>query len=262
MECLPGSVIQAMEPNLTANPEQGLWMPYVGNVRNPRLLKALIASLQQSPLFSVQTRTRVLGFQQLPQGRLQLRTRNNESGEKNTFSADRVIVCSGAWTRQLLESSGVDIPVVPVRGQMLLFEPCPGLINHIVLRQGKYLIPRLDGHIVVGSTLENTGFEKASTPEAKEVLLQHACGMVSGLEAVPVVAHWSGLRPGSPAGIPYIGVLPGWQNLYVNAGHFRNGLVLAPASARLMADIVLQRDLIIDSAPYDPAMDRAAEPMH
>ncbi|MGB3623777.1 MAG: glycine oxidase ThiO [Ketobacter sp.] len=262
MQRYPGADIQAMEPNLTAHPQQGLWMPYVGNVRNPRLLKALIASLQQSPLFSVETHSRVVGFEPSRGERLQVQAKQGKSAKQVVFEADRVVVCSGAWTRQLLESVGVEIPVVPVRGQMLLFEARPGLINHIILRQGKYLIPRLDGHIVVGSTLEHTGFEKATTADARALLLQHAYSMVSALKEVPVVAHWSGLRPGSPAGIPYIGLLPGWRNLYVNAGHFRNGLVLAPASARLMADIVLGRDLIVDPTPYDPAVDRSSEPMH
>ncbi len=262
MQLHSGPAIQVMEPNLTAEPKRGLWMPTVGNVRNPRLLKALVASLSQSPRFSVKIQTQVLGFQQLSNERLMLRVRDTANDEMQSIEAEQVVVCSGAWTQQLLANAGFDIPVVPVRGQMLLFESRPGLINHIVLQKGKYLIPRLDGHIVVGSTLEHVGFEKASTAEAKQLLLEHAYGMVAQLESVPVVAHWSGLRPGSPAGIPYIGQLPGWSNLYVNAGHFRNGLVLAPASARLMADLLLGRECVVDPTPYDPAINRTGEAMH
>jgi glycine oxidase len=94
------------------------------------------------------------------------------------------------------------------------------------------------------------GFDKQATEEARESLYRSALDILPALENYPVEHHWAGLRPGSPQGIPYIGAVPGVEGLHVNAGQYRNGLVLAPASTRLMADLLLQRSPIIDPAPY------------
>ena len=168
------------------------------------------------------------------------------------FSADQVILCGGAWSRTLLESVGAGfvLPVRPVKGQMLLYRAAPGLLPCMVMNNGRYLIQRKDGHILCGSTLEETGFEKATTSGAREALMLTAGRLLPALAGQEPVAQWAGLRPGSPNGIPFIGRVPGICNLWVNTGHFRNGLVLAPASARLMADLVLQRAPLLDPAPY------------
>jgi glycine oxidase len=133
---------------------------------------------------------------------------------------------------------------------MILFLARPGQINHITLCQDRYVIPRRDGHVLLGSTLERTGFVKATTAEAKEELYRTAVEMFPILKRTPIEDHWAGLRPGSPSGIPYIGAYPGIEGLYLNAGHFRNGVVTGPASARLAADLMLGRVPIADPAPY------------
>jgi glycine oxidase len=114
----------------------------------------------------------------------------------------------------------------------------------------RYLIPRKDGRILVGSTLEHAGFVKITTAEAKEELYSTAVEIFPLLGHAPIEGHWAGLRPGSPSGIPYIGAYPGIEGIYFNAGHYRNGLVTGPASARLAADLLLGRKPIMDPAPY------------
>jgi glycine oxidase len=122
----------------------------------------------------------------------------------------------------------------------------------MVLAKGRYAIPRRDGHILIGSTLEHAGFDKAPTENALDSLKASAVELLPALaEAVPV-GHWGGLRPGSPEGIPFIGAVPGFEGLWLNCGHYRNGLVLAPASCQLLADLMLGRQPIIDPAPYAP----------
>jgi glycine oxidase len=101
--------------------------------------------------------------------------------------------------------------------------------------------------------LEHAGFDKSLSVAARASLRDSAINMLPALANIPVKKQWAGLRPGAPGGIPSIGQLPSWSNLYVNAGHFRNGLVLAPASARLLADILLGRPLALDPEPYKPA---------
>ena len=102
----------------------------------------------------------------------------------------------------------------------------------------------------MGSTLERNGFDKQTTDEAKQSLYETALSICPELEKYELEHHWAGLRPGSPEGIPYIGPVPGVDNLYINAGHFRNGLVLAPASTRLLADQLLGQTPVIDPQPY------------
>ncbi len=133
---------------------------------------------------------------------------------------------------------------------MLLFKAKPGVLDRVVLQNGRYLIPREDGRILVGSTLEFKGFDKETTEEAYQSLYQSALSIMPGLADFPVEKQWAGLRPGSPSGVPYIGKIPQFENLYINAGHFRNGLVLSPASCRLATDLLLEREPIIDPAAY------------
>ena len=138
----------------------------------------------------------------------------------------------------------------PVRGQMLLFGAEPGIISRIVLDRGHYVIPRRDGNVLMGSTLEYTGFHKETTDEALAELSAIAVNRFPVLKDYPITRQWAGLRPGSPQGVPYIGPFPGIEGLYVNSGHFRNGVVLSPASARLLADLVLDRPPIVPPEPY------------
>jgi glycine oxidase len=133
---------------------------------------------------------------------------------------------------------------------MLLFKTEPGVIRRIVLEENRYVIPRRDGHVLFGSTLEEVGFDKSTTESARNELHALAIKRFPALENYPVVKHWAGLRPGSPSGIPYIATHPSLEGLYINAGHFRNGVVLGPASARLMTNIVAGTIPIVPQEPY------------
>ena len=114
----------------------------------------------------------------------------------------------------------------------------------------RYLIPRRDGNILAGSTVEQEGFDKTATALAKQQLHSFATELMPTLARYPLIAHWAGLRPGTAQGIPYIGKHPVIGNLSINAGHFRNGLVMAPASAQMLADILLGRPTALASSPY------------
>jgi len=260
MQCWQSDQIYQRETGLRAGFRQALWMPYVSNIRNPRLMKALRASVVSNPRCTLLENTEVTGFD-VREGHVQSVNASSD-GNIHKLQAAHFVVTAGAWTGRLLAEAGLpQLPVVPVKGQMVLYQAEKPLIKSIVLSNGRYLIPREGGLILAGSTLEHEGFNKTATGEAKESLHASACGILPALENVPVVAHWAGLRPGAPAGIPYVGRLPGFSNLSVNAGHYRNGLVLAPAAARLAADLLLGRQPAIDPVPYDPATPRLADPL-
>jgi glycine oxidase len=120
----------------------------------------------------------------------------------------------------------------------------------MVMEQDHYIIPRKDGRIVVGSTRENTGFDASTTQQAFDELTAFAQQLFPALENITPDHHWAGLRPSSPDSIPYICRIEPYENLSINAGQYRNGIVTAPASASLMADILLNRATAIDPTPY------------
>lgn len=233
-------------PGLATGWRQGLWMPAIANIRNPRLLKALLASVRQLGV-QVEAQAEVASWEAAGDRVLQLRLVDGRR-----FEAADVVVCSGAWSRVFLEQAGVPAPPVlrPVRGQMLLYKRPAGELPCVVMAQGRYVIPRRDGHILCGSTLEESGFDKSTTQEARQSLKASAEKLWPVLAQEEPVLHWAGLRPAAPNGIPYIGKIPGYDNLWINAGQFRNGLVLAPASAGLLADLMLQRAPRVDPRPY------------
>ncbi|MCQ8128484.1 NAD(P)/FAD-dependent oxidoreductase [Methylomonas rivi] len=227
--------------------DRPLWLPGIAQARNPRLLKSLKAYLLQNGVRFIEN-TGITGVE-IENRRLQTIHTFEQS-----FSPNQAIICAGAWSADFLNrwlpQASISLQIQPVRGQMLLFDAQPDTLKHMILDGDHYLIPRRDGKILAGSTVEQAGFTKITTAEAGEQLYNFAIGLMPELKKHPVCAHWAGLRPGTPKGIPYIGFHPDVDNLSVNAGHFRNGLVMGPASARLLADLILQRQPSLDPAPY------------
>ncbi|BAN56490.1 MULTISPECIES: glycine oxidase ThiO [Pseudomonas] len=227
--------------------KRAIYMAGVANVRNPRLVKSLKAALLALPNVTLRENCQITGFVQ--QGG---RVTGVQTAE-GVLAADEVVLSAGAWSGDLLRTLGLELPVEPVKGQMILFKCAEDFLPSMVLAKGRYAIPRRDGHILVGSTLEHAGYDKTPTEDALESLKASAAELLPGLEGATVVGHWAGLRPGSPEGIPYIGPVPGYEGLWLNCGHYRNGLVLAPASCQLFTDLLTGAKPIIDPAPYAPA---------
>lgn len=234
-----------LEPELGTPSRRAWWQPDIGQVRNPRFVKSLRLALERAGVNFIEQR-QVTGFR-----RDGVRVTGVET-DAGVLSADRVVVAGGAWSGELLRSTGLDLPVVPVRGQMLVFRAQPGQVRHIVLDGGRYVIPRRDGRTLVGSTLEHVGFDKSTTQSALAELRAAAVRLIPALDACAIEHHWAGLRPGSPTGVPCIARHPQFTNLYINAGHYRNGVVLGPASARLLADLVLNRPAAFDPDWFFP----------
>jgi glycine oxidase len=223
----------------------------VAQIRNPRLLRALAAATRQAGVGIYEnaqvssvtvSHHRVVGA-------------NSSAGR---FLSETVIIAAGAWSGQLL--AGLPFPpgLAPVRGQMLLFETPTPLFHHILLREEIYAVPRADGRVLIGSTLERVGFDKSITPGARSVLEAAAFGLVSELEQAKFAGHWSGLRPYAQRETPIIAAHPAIRGLYANTGHYRLGVTLAPGSARLVADLILVRSPVVDREVFAwPGFERA-----
>ncbi len=240
---IDGERYQALEPAADIPPEQAIWMPEVGQIRNPRLIKSLQLELARRQI-TLLTHTPVTGL--IHQGDA-CRGVITKAGP---LYADGVVICAGAWSQTLLKETPLPPDIWPVRGQMLLFKTEPGIIQRIVLEKNRYIIPRRDGRVLFGSTMETVGFDPQTTQTARDELHEIALTRFPVLAKYPIERHWAGLRPASPAGVPYISRHPEIRNLYVNAGQYRNGIVLGLASARLTADLMTNRSPILDPKPY------------
>ena len=234
-------------PGLGAGFTRAIFMAGVANVRNPRLVKSLKAALAALPNVTLREHCQITGFAQQDGCISGVHTADG------LLEADDVVLSAGAWSGDLLATLGLTLPVEPVKGQMILYKCAEDFLPSMVLAKGRYAIPRRDGHILIGSTLEHAGYDKTPTEQALESLKASAVELLPGLADATPVAHWAGLRPGSPEGVPYIGPVPGHAGLWLNCGHYRNGLVLAPASCQLFVDLLTGVEPIIDPTPYAPA---------
>jgi len=220
-----------------------LWLPDIAQVRNPRLVAALREAV-----------VRLGGVVRTHSAAEAVATRAGRMAAVRTarasYRADRFVVATGAWAGIALPDLAGVPHIRPIRGQMLLFKQAPGMLDTILYRKGLYLIPRRDGHVLVGSTLEDAGFDKATDDATRRRLHDEAAELLPALAGQVPVRHWAGLRPGSPDNIPVIDRHPDFDNVFVNAGHYRYGVTMAPASAELLADLMEGNAPALDPAPY------------
>lgn len=171
-----------------------------------------------------------------------------ELGERQLL-ARKVVIAAGSWSSQLPGCELAPEVVEPVRGQMIVFKTQPPLVSRVVYSQHGYLIPRKDGRVLAGSTMERVGFQKEVTARGLLTLLGLSVSISPTLENASFVDCWAGLRPGTPDGLPILG--PGLlEGLFWATGHFRNGILLAPITAELMADVILGRKPAFSLAPF------------
>ncbi|MDT7849318.1 FAD-dependent oxidoreductase [Methylophilus sp. VKM B-3414] len=209
-----------------------LLIPEVVQIRNPRLLQSLKAWLIKHGV-TLREQTQLMPLQE---GASSIHTWQTTTGD--TLSADHFVVTSGAWSFELLKQTALSLEIKPMRGQMLLYQMSPGLLPHILYREGFYMLQRRDGHLLAGSSLEDVGFDTGVTESMRQEMLQKAEAILPALRGQSVIKHWSGLRPGTPHNIPTIGRHPNIENLYLNTGHFRYGVTMAPECARRIAALL------------------------
>ncbi len=220
-----------------------LYLPQVAQVRNPRLLRAL-RSRVESLGGRIVEQCVVRGIEA---GDSRVQMLATSSGE---YRAQNYIVTAGAWSKEVLGQYALQLDIKPMRGQMLLFKFAAPPLRHIVVQGDLYLIPRRDGHLLVGSTLEDVGFDKRTTSVARDDLSKRAQNILPQLCDMPVIQQWAGLRPASPRNIPTIGRHPHLENLYINSGHFRYGVTMAPASVEILVNEMTGTPQPFDVAPY------------
>src|SRR5580700_679767 len=174
---------------------------------------------------------------------------------KNIFSAANVVNCAGAWSGQIAFSpiTPCTFPIRPVKGQMLcLASPSRELLKHVIRSPEVYLIPRSDGRILAGATVEEAGFDKRTDPATMQRFHRAAIALIPELHNAKILEDWAGLRPGTPDALPILGATstPGY---HVATGHFRDGILLAPITAQVMTDVITGVAPAHDLAAFAPA---------
>jgi glycine oxidase len=166
------------------------------------------------------------------------------------ISADRFCIASGAWSSALLGRITVPPPIRPVRGQIALLALPSRPLTRVVNEGLRYLVPRDDGRVLVGSTEEDAGFDRSTTTSAVDELQQFGRSLCPALVQAALERCWAGLRPASADGLPYLGRISGFENAFVAAGHFRSGLQLSTGTAVVMANLLCGDPAPIELAPF------------
>ncbi|MBV9719848.1 MAG: FAD-dependent oxidoreductase [Candidatus Eremiobacteraeota bacterium] len=239
-ELLDRASVLAGDAWLGAGLTGGLLKRSEGYVDNRRLGRALVAAcaargvrIEQSFSTSVECDSRrVLGVR-------------TDRG----FVASRAVVnACGAWSARLAGVPPACVPPVePIKGQMIALNVPIGFVRRATWVPGAYLVPRDDGRLLIGATVEAAGFDERVTAEGVHALLHAALAAAPALAGFSITESWAGIRPGTPDELPFLGATP-LEGLFLATGHFRNGILLAPATARLIADAIESRP----SATLDP----------
>jgi glycine oxidase len=244
------------EPQLSSGFKKAFYFSSTRQVRPPRLTRALLKVLQKG---GAELRELEPVEDILLKGNRAIGVKT----PKGVLEGEGVVIASGAWSGPLAGKLGISLAVKPYRGQVVMFRSQPGTLRHILFtglqKAFTYLVPRLDGHIFVGSTLEDAGFEKATTPEGMDKLKTGAVKLLPGLSQQLIEDTWSGLRPGSVDGWPYLGRVPGREGLWLATGHFTHGLLLSAVTGQLMSQVISGEKPGMDLGPF--AIDRKPHPV-
>ena len=230
----------------------GLLLPEEMRIRPPRHLEALEQSCrlrgveitQAADVRAIEVANdRIVGIQ----------IAHREGGSAtDTIQADRYCLAAGAWSGHLAESLGLPIETRPIRGQIALLRLPEQVLTRVVNVGLEYLVPRADGRLLVGSTIEDAGFDPITTPQTIQRLLGFAHAMLGPLPDATLEQSWAGLRPGSIDGLPLIGAAPACGNAFVAAGHFRAGLHQSTGTAVMLADLMTGRVPALEPAAFAP----------
>jgi len=254
IEPLPCNELSRIEPAIRPSGEQidAAFLPGECQLRNPRHLKALLEGCAQRGVQIVpDAAAEDFEFQG---GRIaSVRTSSRK------FVARQYCLATGSWTTALARKLRLRLAIKPIRGQIALLKCERPLFSRIVNEGKRYLVPRLDGHVIVGSTEEDAGFDHTTSDDTIAGLVEFAASLVPQLSAAPLAKSWAGLRPASRDGLPYLGPVPELENAFVAAGHFRSGLQLSPGTAIVINDLLAGKTPAIDLSLFRPDRHAGAE---
>lgn len=244
VEYLPAEEVRKSEPFISPDVREALFFPNDWQVDNRKLLAALIRYAEQNGIELIEN-TEI--------DRLTVENGKVVGAETRDrrFLAETTVLTTGAWT-SLIKLGIAEMPfaVEPVRGQIVVFQTAKRVFDHVIYSPRGYMVPRMDGRVLAGSTSEKVGFDRSLTESAAVTLREMANEIAPSTSGLPTVDHWSGLRPHAFDGLPILGNIDGILGLTISTAHYRNGILLAPLTARLVADSLI--DKRSPPAEFDP----------
>lgn len=257
VERLTGDEARALEPNVSPRATAALRFPSDWQVESRRLVAALALSARRAGV-EIREHAEALSIRTAAG-----RARSVETS-RGPLEADVFVVAGGAWTSLLGVGAGADAPpprVEPVRGQMLCYEvgAAAPFVRHVVYSPRGYLVPRRDGRLLAGSTTERAGFDKSVTARGRAEIVAHAAEIAPLVRGLKLADEWAGLRPRGADDWPVVGAHAGIENLFYATAHYRNGILLAPLTGRLVAEMIAgasAHDELL--APFSPERFRRA----
>jgi glycine oxidase len=231
-ELLDARTVREQEPHLTSEAISGLVIPSHGFVGAEALTNALVRAARQH------------GAQLVEHRRVR---RIAQSGPDLVVDTDRgplqgsgVVLAAGTWSGRIEIAGVAPVPVRPIRGQLLQLGWTGRTLRRIVWGERCYMVPWSDGTVLVGATVEDAGFEERTTLAGARDLIEAACELTPHAWTASLAAAKVGLRPACPDGLPVIGASSVIPNLMYATGHYRNGVLLAPLTAHLVADVIIE----------------------
>ncbi|NOU66050.1 glycine oxidase ThiO [Paenibacillus sp. LMG 31461] len=225
----------AIEPALSAATRGALYLPDDGQVDAP-LLAAAFAQAAQVLGAKVQPFAQVQGLLTAQERVIGVLT------AAGSLYSDHVVVAAGTWSGQLLGSIGIDLPMYPVKGECFSVRTPKPLLKKTLFSPGCYIVPKAGGRLVVGATVVPNSYDRKVSLSGLAELMERARGLMPTLGDAEWEKAWSGLRPQTADGLPYIGKMPMVEGLYTACGHYRNGILLSPITGKVMADWILGGD--------------------
>ncbi len=233
IENLSATQIHQLEPFVSPDVREALFFPNDWQVENRKLLTALQKYAEKNDVKIVEN-AKVKSLLIENYKIIGAETANQK------FASETVVLATGAWT-SLIKTDGFSMPQVkPIRGQILSFKTAKRLFQRVIYSPRGYIVPRLDGRILAGATVEDAGFDKSVTRSGAEFLSETALEIAPSLVNLERSEHWAGLRPFAADGLPILGAFPEIENLFVATAHYRNGILLAPLTAKIMADKIVE----------------------
>jgi len=236
VEWLSGEDARLLEPNVAANVRCALRFPDDWQVENRRLTEALVKANQK---LGVQ----LIANCEIRSVRIEKKRVTGIESESTSIEAATVVIAAGAWTSEIKtsETNSSAAQIEPVRGQMLCFQIEPTFAHHVIYSARGYLVPRRNGRLLAGSTSERVGFDKRVTEEGAVSIKSMAFEIAPALESAAMVDSWAGFRPHAPDDLPVLGPAGDIDGLFYATGHYRNGILLAPITAEIIAEAVVNR---------------------
>lgn len=245
IDWLTGDQVRRLESSVSDKVVCGLRFPRDFQIDNRRLISALVRANEE------------LGVQLVTGLSVKaIRIEHERVGGVETTSgfvdAPIVVVAAGAWSSLINLPSLPSFEIEPVRGQMLCFAACPQIARHVLYSANGYLVPRRDGRVLAGSTAEHAGFDKSVNQEGIDAIRSMALEIVPGIAALPMIDSWAGFRPRATDGLPVLGSSAAAAGLFYATGHYRNGILLAPITGKVLADEIVEGMVPANPEAFSP----------